>query len=62
MNVRGVFNGCRAVIPRMKAQGGGKIVNIGSMTSYVGIGNVGIYGMTKSALAQLSNPRASKTA
>jgi NAD(P)-dependent dehydrogenase (short-subunit alcohol dehydrogenase family) len=38
----------------MREQGGGKIVNIGSMTSYVGIGNVAVYGMTKSALAQLT--------
>src|SRR5262249_48703418 len=30
VNVRGVFNGCRAVIPRMKAQGGGVILNTAS--------------------------------
>ena len=30
VNVRGVFNGCRAAIPRMKAQGGGVILNTAS--------------------------------
>ena len=30
VNLRGVFNGCRAVVPRMKAQGGGVILNTAS--------------------------------
>src|SRR5258707_7061630 len=30
VNVRGVFNGCRAVVPRMRAQGGGVILNTAS--------------------------------
>jgi NAD(P)-dependent dehydrogenase (short-subunit alcohol dehydrogenase family) len=54
VNQRAAFFICEAVFPIMKGQGGGKIVNIGSMTSYIGVGNVGIYGMTKAALAQLT--------
>ena len=58
VNQKAAFFLCEAVFPIMKSQGGGKIVNIGSMTSYIGVGNVGIYGMTKAALAQLTKPLA----
>ena len=54
VNLRAAFSLCQLVYPIMRDQGGGKIVNIGSMTSYVGIGNVAVYGMTKAALAQLT--------
>ncbi|MGC4045845.1 MAG: SDR family oxidoreductase [Armatimonas sp.] len=54
VNQEAVFKLCQAAHPHMKARGGGKIVNIGSMTSFVGIGNVAIYGMSKAAIAQLS--------
>ena len=33
LNVTAVFNGCRAVAPIMKAQGGGSIINTSSMVS-----------------------------
>ena len=33
VNLTGVFNACRAVIPHMRAQGGGWIVNISSLSS-----------------------------
>lgn len=36
LNVTAVFNGCRAVAPLMKAQGGGAIVNTSSMVSLYG--------------------------
>jgi NAD(P)-dependent dehydrogenase (short-subunit alcohol dehydrogenase family) len=32
VNVKGTFLCCRAVVPQMRAQGGGKIVNMGSST------------------------------
>ena len=54
VNLDGVFFLSQAVYPLMKKNGGGKIIQIGSMTSYVGIGNVGVYGMTKSAIGQLA--------
>ena len=36
VNVNAVFNGCRAVAPIMKAQGGGCIINTSSMVSLYG--------------------------
>jgi 3(or 17)beta-hydroxysteroid dehydrogenase len=37
VNLTGAFNGCRAVIPQMTAQGGGSIVNIASVAAIVGV-------------------------
>ncbi len=54
VNLDGVFFLSQAAHPLIKKNGGGKIIQIGSMTSYVGIGNVAVYGMTKSAIAQLA--------
>jgi NAD(P)-dependent dehydrogenase (short-subunit alcohol dehydrogenase family) len=58
VNLRSAFVLSQAVYPLMRAQGGGKIVNIGSMTSFLGIGTVGVYGMTKAALAQVTKTMA----
>lgn len=54
VNLRSIFFLCQAVQPIMKEQGSGKIINIGSMTTFLGLGNVAIYGMTKSAVGQLT--------
>ena len=54
VNLDGVFFLSQAAYPLMKKNGGGKIIQIGSMTSFIGLGNVAIYGMTKSAIAQLA--------
>ena len=54
VNLRGLFFLCQAARPVMKAQGGGKIVNIGSLTTSWGLGGVGVYGMTKSAVGHLT--------
>jgi 2-deoxy-D-gluconate 3-dehydrogenase len=58
VNLRSAFVLSQAVYPLMRAQGGGKVINIGSMTSFLGIGTVGVYGMTKAALAQLTKTMA----
>ena len=58
VNLRSIFFLSQAAHPLMKAQGGGKIVNVGSMTSLVGIGNVAVYGMTKAAVGQLTKTMA----
>ena len=58
VNLRSIFFLSQAVQPIMRAQGGGKIIHIGSMTTFLGLGNVAIYGMTKSAIGQLTKTMA----
>lgn len=57
-NLRSIFFLTQALAPQMAANGGGKIVNIGSLTSSIGLQHVSIYGMSKSALAQLTKTMA----
>ncbi len=45
----------RALLPQMKAAGGGRIVNIVSCAGRVPIPTVGVYGGSKSALAVMAN-------
>ncbi|MEZ4662264.1 MAG: glucose 1-dehydrogenase [Caldilineaceae bacterium] len=54
VNLRSAFMLSQAVHPYMKEQGGGKIINLASMTSTWGLGQVSVYGMSKSALAQVT--------
>ncbi len=61
LNVSAVFNGCRAVAPRMKAQGGGSIINTSSMVSLYGqpsgvgypTSKFAVNGMTRSLAREL---------
>lgn len=61
LNVSAVFNGCRAVAPRMKAQGGGNIINTSSMVSLYGqpsgvgypTSKFAVNGMTRSLAREL---------
>lgn len=57
-NLRSVYFLSQSAYPIMKRQGGGKIVNIGSLTSTMGLGGVSVYGMTKAAMAQLTRTMA----
>jgi NAD(P)-dependent dehydrogenase (short-subunit alcohol dehydrogenase family) len=57
-NLRCVYFLSQAVLAQMIAQGGGKVINIGSLTSSVGLANVSVYGMTKSAVAHLTKSMA----
>jgi len=54
VNLRGAFLFCQAVYPAMKAAGGGKIINIGSMTSIFGVGQAPVYGASKGGIVQLT--------
>jgi 2-deoxy-D-gluconate 3-dehydrogenase len=58
-NLTGVYACCRAVYPRFKARGGGKIVTIGSMTSLFGLDMAAPYASSKGAVVQLTKSLAS---
>jgi 2-dehydro-3-deoxy-D-gluconate 5-dehydrogenase len=53
-NLTGVFLCSRAVYPHMSAAGGGKIINIGSMTSIFGSNVSPAYGATKGGVVQFT--------
>ena len=53
-NLRGAFLCCKAIYPSMKASGGGKIINIGSMTSLYGLGRVVPYACSKMGILSLT--------
>lgn len=57
-NLRSAYFLSQALVPAMAARGGGKIINIGSLTSLTALANVAVYGMTKSALAHLTKSMA----
>ncbi|MFM7839158.1 MAG: SDR family NAD(P)-dependent oxidoreductase [Chitinophagaceae bacterium] len=50
VNVKGVYNCLHAVIPRMKKQGGGVILNICSVAALVGLPDRFAYSMSKGAV------------
>jgi len=54
VNLKGVIHGCRAVIPHMLRQGGGSIINTGSVNSLVSEPYLSIYAATKGAILMLS--------
>jgi 3-oxoacyl-[acyl-carrier protein] reductase len=54
VNVRGVWLCCREVIPHMRAQGHGKIINIASGTAWKGTPNMLHYVTSKAAVAGLT--------
>jgi NAD(P)-dependent dehydrogenase (short-subunit alcohol dehydrogenase family) len=58
VNVRGVFLGCRAVIPTMRAQGSGTIVTIGSYTGKRPLSGRTPYAASKTALIGLTRSMA----
>jgi 2-deoxy-D-gluconate 3-dehydrogenase len=54
LNLRTVFFLCQAAYPIMQAQGGGKIINIGSINSTYGLATISVYGAAKAGLAQVT--------
>jgi len=54
INFRGVLNCCKAVIPKMQARGGGKIVSIASDAGRVGSSGEAVYSGCKAAIIAFS--------
>jgi len=54
VNLRGVFLGCRAVIPHMLASGGGAIVNTASTSGLHGVPLQAAYGASKAGVIMLT--------
>ncbi|WP_254763223.1 SDR family NAD(P)-dependent oxidoreductase [Natrinema marinum] len=54
VNVKGVWNGCRAVIPHFKEQGSGAIVNTASLAGVIGAPELGAYSLSKGAVVNFT--------
>lgn len=60
VNTRGTFNTCRAVIPHMKGQSSGRIINAASFAAIVPSVGAAAYGASKAAVVQFSRTLASE--
>ena len=58
VNMKGVFFMAQEVAKVMKEHGGGKIINIGSLGSYIGLEESSVYCSTKGGVIQLSKTMA----
>ncbi len=58
VNVKSLFLNAKHLIPSMKNNGGGLIINTGSISSHVGIPTQGAYAASKGAVAQLTRQMA----
>lgn len=54
VNLKGVFLACRAILPRMVAQGSGAIVNVASQGALLAMPAMAAYGVSKAAVLQLT--------
>ena len=54
INLLGVVRGCRIFTPMLRAQGGGRLVNIASMAGLVHMPHASAYNATKAAVVALS--------
>jgi NAD(P)-dependent dehydrogenase (short-subunit alcohol dehydrogenase family) len=59
-NARSVLTMARAVVPRMLAQGGGAIVNVGAFAAQRGAANMGAYCASKSVVIRLTESMAAE--
>ena len=53
-NLSSAFYACQAAYPELRRAGGGKIINIGSMTSIFGVAFASVYAASKGGIVQLS--------
>ncbi|MDD0838698.1 SDR family NAD(P)-dependent oxidoreductase [Curvibacter sp. HBC61] len=54
INLRSVHRLCAGLLPAMAAQGGARVVLMSSIAGLRGNGRIGLYGLSKAALAQLA--------
>lgn len=54
VNVNGTWLACRAVVPTMKKQNGGRIINLASTLGLVGLANRTPYASSKGAVVQMT--------
>ena len=54
VNVRGIWNCCKATVPALRRAGGGSIVNIASLNSFVALNEVAAYAASKSGVLSLT--------
>ena len=54
VNIKGVYNCLKAVIPAMKSNGGGVILNLASIASSIGLSDRFAYSMTKGAVLTMT--------
>jgi NAD(P)-dependent dehydrogenase (short-subunit alcohol dehydrogenase family) len=54
VNLKAVFFLCKHAVPAMRKSGGGSIVNIGSINSYIGAPNLFAYSISKGGLLTLT--------
>jgi meso-butanediol dehydrogenase/(S,S)-butanediol dehydrogenase/diacetyl reductase len=62
VNVKGTFLCCKAVVPLMKKQGGGKIINLASIAGKGGFANMAHYCASKFAVVGFTNSLAKELA
>ena len=53
-NVKGVFRVCKAVVPHMQSQGGGKVINMTSVAGLRPAPGMGVYSVSKAAIIALT--------
>jgi NAD(P)-dependent dehydrogenase (short-subunit alcohol dehydrogenase family) len=58
VNVTSIYWAARAVVPEMRRQRSGLILNVGSISSMVGIPGQGVYAASKGAVVQLTRQMA----
>ena len=54
VNVKGVFLACKYAVPHLKASGGGTVVNLSSVSAYVGSNGSFAYTASKGAVSSLT--------
>jgi NAD(P)-dependent dehydrogenase (short-subunit alcohol dehydrogenase family) len=54
INLNGTIYGCKAVLPQMKKQRYGKIVNMSSIAAKLGSANISVYSATKAGVLELT--------